>query len=132
MWTSEGIELRFPPMVPEFRDEQEYAIAGEWGRGVNTYAFYWVEKRGAHRCFFRIFSGVVYGRPEEDSRAVVDYLAAYRVWRERSRSTLESSTLISNMGDHSAELVTASGERISLSGDQEGAAWWDALTERMP
>ena len=83
IWISQNLagKIQHPPMVPEFREDPEYAIAGEWGRGVNTYAFYLVEQRGAHRRFFRIFSGGVYGRPEEDTRAVVEYLAGYERWR---------------------------------------------------
>jgi hypothetical protein len=125
-------QLQHPPMVPEFRPEAEYSIAGEWGRGVNTYAFYWVDRRGEHRRFFRIFSGGVYGRPAEDMRAVVEYLAGYERWRERFEHALASSTLVCNMGDNTAEVVTSSGARLSHAGDEEGGAWWDALAQRMP
>jgi hypothetical protein len=133
VWISENLvgRIQFPPMVPEFRSEPEYVIAGEWGRGVNSYAFYLVEQRGAHRRFFRIFSGGAYGRQEDDSRAVVEYLAGYQRWR-RFEPTLEASTLVCNMGDSSAELVSSTGARLSFAAGDEGAAWWNALEERMP
>ena len=134
VWISDNLagKLEHPPMVPEFREEPDYAIAGEWGRGVNSYAFYLVERRGAHRRFFRIFSGGAYGRREDDQRAVLDYLAGYERWRRRFEHALASSTLICNMDSSTAELSTASGAAISYAGDEEGAEWWLALEQRMP
>jgi len=133
VWISENLagKIQFPPMVPEFRAEPEYAMAGEWGRGVNSYAFYLVEQRGTHRRFFRISSGGAYGRPEQDARSVCEYLEGYQRWR-RFESSLASSTIVCNMGDSSAELVSSSGAHISYASDEEGRAFWDALEQRMP
>jgi hypothetical protein len=132
-WVStELAQLEHPPMVPEFYEQpNEYALAGEWGRGVNSYAFYFAERRGQHRRFFRIFSGGVYGRPEEDAKIVVGFLAGYESWRARFEGELSSSTIVYNMGNGTAELVRSNGDRLSHVGREEGAAFWEALLLRM-
>lgn len=131
VWTSLE-KLEHPPMVPEFYEGPDYLIAGEWGRGVNSYAFYFVEKRGTHRRFFRIFSGGVYGKPDDDLRSVVEYLAGYEAWRKRFEPELAESTLVCNMGSNTAELAKSTGQRLTHQGFEEGSAWWDALSPRMP
>lgn len=113
------------PMVPSFDEELErYVLAGEWGRGVNTYAFYFVEKRGPHRRFFRIFSGGVYGSAGDAAKEVIAFLSGYEAWRSSAEAKLAGSTLIHNLDVTEAELVLPGGEIQTLARADEGAHFW--------
>ena len=111
VWVSPGLRIESPPMVPEFLETAgDYVIAGSWGRGFNSYAFYFVEKRGEHRRFFRLQSGGVYTNPEACAKEIVAFLGAYERWKNEQEPSLEASTLINNMGDCVAELPTGAVE----------------------
>lgn len=134
VWVSENLAgaVEHPPMVPGFLDEpSEYAMAGEWGRGVNSYAFYLVEKRDPHRRFFRLPSGGAYTRPEESKREILAYLQGYETWRRTQEGQLAQSLLIHNMGDSDAQVTLGNGQQLTLFGDEGAEAWWNALAQRL-
>ena len=134
VWASKGLEgeIEAPPMTPEFLDTTEdYAIAGLWGHGVNSSAFYFVEQRGPHRRFFRLSCGGGYADFESEARDLVGYLGGYRAWQGKHEQRLRTSTLIRNMGMNKVEL--SEGEaKVELNEPGEGAAWWQKLDEATP
>lgn len=132
VWVSENLvgSVQAPPMVPEFSDAADnYAIAGLWGHGVNSSAFYFVEKRGGHQRFFRLMCGGGYGHYKTEKRDLLAYLDGYRAWREKNEDRLQSSTLIHNMGINKAQL-SREGHQVEFSKAEEGAAWWQSLEEQ--
>ncbi len=126
IWGSEHLlgQSPKPPMVPEFRaGTDDYVLTGSWGYGVNTYAFYFVERRGPHRRFFRLGSGGAYTNEEAAAREVVEYLQAYEGWRRQLESKVTPSVLIHNLGNNTAELTVA-GALKSFAGDAPPREWW--------
>jgi hypothetical protein len=78
--------------LPIFSDNLEEApsgawLAGFWGYGANSYAWYFVRK--SHRChvFLRLFYGGVYGEPAQDGKDVrrwVQRYAAFERWARKN------------------------------------------------
>lgn len=121
-----------PPMIPEFLEEpREYAMAGFWGRGVNTYAFYFIERRGPHDRFFRLQVGGAYGSWDDDAREVVEFLRGYERWRTRHEGALAGSRLVHNMGQSEGELIKTPGASpIAVRGVYfDPGEWWQALAD---
>jgi hypothetical protein len=122
LWTSPSLATAkiVPAVRPEFLAEpREYILAGHWGHGVASYALYYVSVTPRHRVFFRLPFGSVYGDRVRDAAFAVDYLAAWVEFRAGALTTLETSTLIHDMGASWAEL-TRDGRTHQLS-DAEAA-----------
>jgi hypothetical protein len=125
VWGSESLVGRDvePPMTPGFLDEPaEYVLAGYWGHGVNSWAFYYVGRWSDHRVFFRLAFGGVYGDTARDAAFARDFLARYQELRVRDLPRLRGATLIHNMGDSAAQLEVAGGTvRVADQDDFWGA-----------
>ena len=135
LWLSENLvdTVEHPPMVPDFMEEPAtYAMAGFWGRGVNSYAFYLVDKREDHRRFFRLTYGGAYGNPEEDAANLLQYLDGYERWRAEREASLTGSTLMHNMGIDRAELILRPGAKPTIvEGTDEGVRWWQTVVSAL-
>lgn len=138
VWMSERAKasLGSPPMMPELPDlGGDYVVAGHWGYGTSSWAFYWIEVRGTHQRFFRLPWGGAYGDAGADAAHVRAYLAGYDAWRRASEGGLRESRIVSDMGADSAHLVLAGGRVVDVDGglpaedDHAGdipaaARWW--------
>lgn len=126
VWGSEslvGTDVE-PPMTPGFLDRPaEYVLAGYWGHGINSWAFYYVGRWAGHRVFFRLGYGGVYGDSARDAAYARDFLARYQEFRTRDLPRLTGSTLIHDMGDSVAQLELA-GRTVRVA-DQ--ADFWGAV-----
>lgn len=126
----EGAEAR--PLREEFLDQPDrYLSTGFWGHGVNSYAFYFIEKRGAHRCFLRLRYGGAYGDPAEDAVRVLAFLRAYGRFRDAREGALAASSIVHEMGQSTAELRTASGPPLRVEHIGPPAELWRQLDEAL-
>jgi len=132
-------------MIPVFVEAIDpYVVTGAWGHGMASRAFYWIERRGQHRAFFRLPFGGAYGHGSEDAAEVVRFLEGYRDFRHELGARLASSTLVHSMGNARFELRLREpdGSTRELADDGEGiprlpnrapmgaAAFWDWMGER--
>jgi hypothetical protein len=117
-----------PPMTPDFEpDRPDYLMAGRWGHGVQSHAFYWIDVDAAHRCFFRLPHGGAYSDEEADIASVRAFLEGYAAFVERTRPTLRRSVLVCDMGACFAELERVDREPVVEESDELGQ-WWSRLT----
>ena len=90
--------------LPIFSDNLEEApygawLAGFWGYGANSYAWYFVRK--SHRChvFLRLFYGGVYGDPAQDAERVRSFLQRYTAFERWVRENgIHRWRIENNMG----------------------------------
>lgn len=73
------------PVIPVNFDAAPRGIwlAGYWGHGVNSYAWYFVRKDARREVFLRLFYGGVYGDEKRDAanvRAFVERYVAFEEW----------------------------------------------------
>ena len=131
--------------LPTFVEEIDpYVVTGWWGRGLSSNAFYWTERRGLHRCFFRLSFGSVYGDEEKDAAEIVDFLNGYCEWREQTATTAEASSLVHSLGNahFTLRLRRADGSAVDIVELGQGIPhlpngaplpagdWWRWLMER--
>ena len=122
VWASPGLAARGPglqvPMAPAFlEDVGDYTLAGHWGHGVNSYALFFVERRGEHRRFLRLPYGNLYGDPDRERAHVLAFLTAYGGWQEANEPRLRTSLVIHNMGSTQARVQLADGREVALPDD---------------
>jgi hypothetical protein len=134
VWVSPGLRDSFRslqvPMTPAFAEPPgDYCMAGHWGHGVNSWAFYLIERRGAHKVFFRLPYGGAYGDPSRDAARAVRFLASYQSFRERWLSRLAEYDLLHEMGKGNARLVLEGGSDLGM--DDPPAADADGFFERL-
>ena len=106
-----------------------YFLAGFWGHGINSYAFYWCHIAPGRRLHLRIPYGGVYSdtdRQRENLLHVLD--ACRRVLEAIERVGCDRFYLVDSMGRGDCEIVLSSGEQIRLRGS---AFAWDRLLEAL-
>jgi hypothetical protein len=94
---------RRPLLVEEDIDEflsvpDGYFLAGFWGHGVNSYAFYWCVADPRQRVFLRLPYGGVYMHPEETAAGVLSVLRSYAgFWTRRTAADIVRLVAVSSM-----------------------------------
>ncbi len=129
MWGTANLQGKVPPppMVPEFREDLgDYTLAGRWGRGSNSYALYLVERRGAHRHFFRLLIQGAYVDEAMLAQLAVGFLRGYQEFRAETLPKLTRSRIVHNMGNAEVELEAA-GKKVAFKSATEGEAFWAEL-----
>jgi hypothetical protein len=105
-------------------------LAGHWGRGVNSYACYFVEIRPPHHWFFRMSLGGAYGDPGKDAEEVRSYLSGFARWKESQLSRYAATRIVHNMGTTVAELTLPDGQTRQVQRyDLDASGWWDLLSQ---
>ncbi len=122
-WTN-GVTVAELPILARIDDVPEGAVlAGCWGRGMSSEAFYLIDARGPHRRFFRLSLGNAYGDPEEDKQLIARFLAGYEGWRKVHEDGLSSSTIVHDMGTSRASMITADGDEREAKSIDDDAFW---------
>lgn len=109
-------------------DLPDYVVTGEWGYGVGSFAFWWIEKQGEHFLLCR-------WPREEEPFGAVEFLRGCAAFRSAHGHRLRGSNIICNMGFASAVVTLASGREISIDGTWESAelfARLGALVDQVP
>jgi hypothetical protein len=134
VWVDAALAATDPevPMSSAFTEpEGDYCMAGFWGHGVNSYALYLVERRGAHCCFFRLPYLGAYGNGAEDAERAVAFFDGYERFRRRWADRLEESFFFHEMGLGAARLRLVGGACLRVDepphADVEG--FWDRLDQ---
>lgn len=113
VWSSTRAPELLPSalMVPAFPDiGRDYAVAGSWGYGLASHAFYLVRKYGAHEHFFRLSFGGAYGDARSDAAEVVRFLRGYARFLDEREGTLAASHLTCSMGNCRGTLTQRSAD----------------------
>lgn len=106
-----------------------YFLAGFWGHGVNSYAFYWCQIEPGRRLYLRIPYGGVYSDTDAQRENLIHVLdACRRVLEAIERVGCERFYLTDSMDQGECDLVLSSGERIRLRG---AGFTWDGLLEAL-
>ena len=80
-WASAKVSTLSPSrlVIPTFPDDPEvYTVAGHWGYGIASQAFYFIQRAGERRVFLRLAFGGAYGERGAEAAEVVAALEAYR------------------------------------------------------
>jgi hypothetical protein len=75
-----------------------YFLAGFWGHGVNSYAFYWCVADRRQRVFLRLPYGGVYMDPKKAPAGVLSVLRSYAgFWTRRKAADIARLVAVSSM-----------------------------------
>lgn len=105
-----------------------YFMAGFWGHGANSYAFYWCEVTPVIRVFFRLSYGGHYSDVDKDRRFVVQFLTNWNVFvASRIPAHVQSVVAYDSMGLASWEFTMADGTMASIESTAAHTGDFEAL-----
>jgi hypothetical protein len=105
-----------------------YFMAGFWGHGANSYAFYWCEVTPLLRVFYRLPYGGVYSDVDEDRRLVVQFLTNWNVFvASRIPAYVRSVVAYDSMDRASWEFTMADSTKASIDSSAHRTGDFEAL-----
>ena len=105
-----------------------YFMAGFWGHGFNSYAFYWCEVTPLVRVFFRLPYGGAFADIDRQRQEVVQFLANWAAFVTRSIPRyVRSVVAYDSMREGRWEFTMADGTKARVKGSALGRGDFDAL-----
>lgn len=119
---SEAISGRLPlPSVDGFEGAPLGTwLAGFWGYGVNSYAFYFARKDERREVYLRLAYGGVYGKPLGDARQAREFIDRYLGFEDWASPRARRWSVLSDMGGGLVRLELNDGTRGKYFDDGGG------------
>ena len=102
--------------IKEFLDDspEGYFLAGFWGHGVNSYAFYYSLADYWRKIFFRLPYGGVYMDNKKNADMIREFLISYLEFERAIKDRAEILVAVDSMSAGYYEIVLPDGESIEL------------------